>query len=384
MHLAFRPAALTAPQPLCYHCPGSSSVSVSEQDIPGIALIGCGGMAAHYRDSYTSIPGTAYRLVVDADAALARSVAKQLAVPRSSADWRDALAPDIRIADISTPNHLHAEQATALLAAGKHVLLQKPMAPTVPECTQIVEAARASRVTAGVYMSDLEDPLVWDLREMVRGGHLGAISSVRGRYAHRGGLRAQPAVTNWRGSAEKTGGGSFIQLSLHHTNLLSWILGERIASVMAYSANRMCPNIGGDDTTAAVCEFAGGAPGVFESAWNADGTLLEIFGSEGRVRVFGGQGSAAEVVVGRPFTTGRVVRAEEPGKVVRVPACGDLRAHCRRDNPLNQHVAFVEAVLAGREPQVTAETGRYDVAVAKAVYASAEQGRRIAITEMLA
>lgn len=348
----------------------------------GIALIGCGGMASAYRDAYTDLPGTSYRLIVDIDEALARSVAVQYGVPRFSSDWRAALEDDIGFADVSTPNYLHAEQATALLRKGKHVLLQKPMAPTVEECSEIVRAGRAGGAVAGVYMSDLEDPLVWDLRDLVQGGYLGHVSSVRGRYAHPGGLRAKPVASNWRGSAEKTGGGSFIQLSLHHTNLLSWILKDRIASVMAYSKNLLCPHIGGDDTTACVCEFESGRLGVFDSAWNSDGTLIEIFGTEGRIRMFGGQGAETEVNLNRPFA-GRVVQVEEAGRPIVLPPSGTMGKHCRRDNPLNQHVAFVQAVLDRQTPLVPAETGRYDVAVAKAVYAAAEQGRRVAVADLL-
>jgi predicted dehydrogenase len=194
-------------------------------------------------------------------------------------------------------------------------------------------------------------------------------------------LSAQPSATNWRGSSEKTGGGSFIQLSLHHTHLLSWILGEQVESVMAYSVNRLCPNIGGDDTTACVCEFSSGVLGVFESAWNADGTELHLYGSEGSVSMHGGQGAALTVQTNRPFA-GRVVRTPDNTRCT-VPASGTMREQCRPDNPLNQHIAFVRAMQENRAPLVSAETGLYDVAVAKAVYLSATEGRRVQIQEIL-
>lgn len=351
----------------------------------GIALIGCGGMAANYRDSYVGIPGTEYRLVVDVNEDLARSVAAELGVPRCSTDWRDALAPDIYIADISTPNHVHAEQAVALLRAGKHVLLQKPMAPTVSECSQIVEAALEAGRLCGVYMSDLEDPLAWDLRDIVQGGYLGRVSSVRGRYAHTGGLRATASPANWRGSAEKTGGGAFMQLSIHHVNLLAWVLGDHVASVSGYAKNLMSPNVGGDDLSACVCEWErSGALGLFDAAWNAPHDMVEIYGSEGRVMFGGGQGGPGEAILNRPFA-GRVIRVSDAGQLVRFDRSGGTKEHCARENPLNQHVAFVQAVLDGAESApVPAECGRYDVAVVKAVYASAESGRRVAVAEMLA
>ncbi|MBC8103965.1 MAG: Gfo/Idh/MocA family oxidoreductase [Cytophagales bacterium] len=349
----------------------------------GIALIGAGGMSASYRDNYAAIPGTKYRLVVDVNEDLARDVAERSRAERWSSNWRDALADDIQVVDISTPNHLHAEQATALLGGGKQVILQKPMAPSIAECQAILEASRASGAMAGVYMSDLEDPVAWDLRDLVQGGYLGQISSMRGRYAHRGGLRAAPSGTNWRASEEKTGGGSFMQLSIHHTNLLSWILDDTIDSVMAYAKNQMCPNIGGDDTTVSVAEFArSGVLATFDSAWNAEGTTIEIYGSEGHIRVLGGQGAAVEASLNRPFH-GRVLRVVAANTRTLVPSESHMLSQCGADNPLNQHVAFVRAVQQGTAAPVPASVGLYDVAVVKAVYLSAQEGRRVSIKSLL-
>jgi predicted dehydrogenase len=349
----------------------------------GIALIGAGGMAKSYRANYTAIPGTRYRLIVDVNAELARDAASQLGAERSSSDWKEALADDIQIVDISTPNHLHTEQSTALLAAGKHVILQKPMAPTVAECQAIVKAAEASGRTAGVYMSDLEDPVAWDLRDLIQGGYLGRISSVRARYAHRGGLNAPPNPNNWRGSAEKTGGGSFMQLSIHHTNLLSWMLNDTISSVMGYAKNLMCPNIGGDDTTVSVAEFEkSGVLAIFDSAWNSDGSTVEIYGSEGHARMLGGQGAAVEARLNRPFK-GRILEVNEVNKTVVIPASEGARDQCRVENPLNQHVAFIKAIQRGEPAPVPVTLGLYDVAVVKAVYQSAEEGRRIHVRDLL-
>lgn len=348
----------------------------------GIALIGCGGMASNYRSNYAGIPGTVYRLVVDINEETARRVAAEFGVERYSTDWQEALAPDIQIADISTPNHLHTEQAVALLNAGKHVILQKPMAPTVGGCREIVEAAQASGCQAGVYMSDLEDPVVWDLRDIVRGGLLGRITGARARYAHRGGLRASSDPSYWRGSSEKTGGGSFMQLSIHHTNLLSWILDDTIASVMGLARNLMCPNIGGDDTCAAIAEYEkSGVIALFDSAWNADGSTLEIYGSEGSVKMLGGQGAAVQAQLNAPFA-GRVIQVADKSSTL-IPASGSSSRQSASDNPLNQHLAFIHAVRDGEIFPVTAAIGMFDVAVVKAVYLSSEAGRRVLISEVL-
>jgi predicted dehydrogenase len=332
-------------------------------------------MAANYRQTYASLPSAPLLLVVDINPAVAETVAQELGAARWSVDWRDALVEDIALVDISTPNHLHEEQAVTLLGAGKHVILQKPMAPTVKACVNIVVAAEAAERQAAVYMSDLEDPAVWELREMVQGGYLGRITGVRARYAHRGGLRVPADTANyWRSSLEKTGGGAFIQLSIHHINLLSWLIGDQITSVMAYSKNLCCPHIEGDDTTVCVAEFEkSGALGVFESAWNAEGSGFEICGTEGTLRFCGTEGGNFVVHSGRPYGGETVI---ERGNRDRNTMRGAAGTH-------NQHRAFVEAVQAGTSYPQSATIGLHDVAVCQAVYRSAQEGRRVTLLEVL-
>lgn len=343
----------------------------------GIALIGCGGVAALYRATYRALPGAVLRLVVDVDPDLARRVADDLGAARWSTDWRDALADDVALADVSTPNHLHEEAAVALLAAGKDAIVQKPLAPSVDACRRIVDAASAHGRTAAVYMSDLEDPAVWDLRDLIRGGHLGQVTGVRGRYAHRGGLSAPARPDYWRGSAAKTGGGSFVQLAIHHVNLASWLLDDAPRSVCGHVANLACPNIGGDDTAVGVVDFARtGALGVFESSWNSDGTRFEVFGTAGSAVVHGTEGARVEVRGVGDFA-GRCLTLRG-GSAVR--AAVDAGALHGPDNPLNQHAAFVAAVRAGRAPEVPAAVGMRDLALCQALARSAEDGRRVALS----
>ena len=135
-----------------------------------IALIGCGGVATHYCHRYTRIPGARLALLVDTNADAAEKAAKELGVAHWSTDFVEALAPGIDIVDISTPNHLHATQATAAMKAGKHVLLQKPIASSVEEARAIVETARKTNMRAGMYMSLFDNPLIYDLKNLIASG----------------------------------------------------------------------------------------------------------------------------------------------------------------------------------------------------------------------
>ncbi len=138
-----------------------------------------------------------------------------------------------------------------------------------------------------------------------------------------------------------------------------------------------------DDAAVSVAEFEkSGILAIFDSAWNSDGSILEIYGSEGHVRMLGGQGAAVEARLNRPYQ-GRVVQVTEANKTGITPASDATRHQCRPDNPLNQHVAFVQAIQRGEPAPVPATIGLYDVAVVKAVYQSAAEGRRIQVGELL-
>ena len=123
-----------------------------------VALVGCGGLARRYRQAYRAIEGVTASATIDVNEEEARAAAAETGAARASQDFAEALRPDVNAVVITTPNHLHCEQATQALDAGKHVLLQKPMARTVIECDEILDAQRRSDATLGLYMNLLDHP----------------------------------------------------------------------------------------------------------------------------------------------------------------------------------------------------------------------------------
>ncbi len=122
-----------------------------------IALAGCGVVVAKYMTSYLGIAGSRIIATVDADRQQA-----ELGASQASADLAAVLEEDAVV--VSTPNHL--QQSTPALRADKHVLLQKPMAPTVRDGDAILQAHDHSEMQLGMYMNLLEHPLFHDLRSL--------------------------------------------------------------------------------------------------------------------------------------------------------------------------------------------------------------------------
>lgn len=340
-----------------------------------IALVGCGGMARSYRHRYTQVPGARLALLVDADEEVARSAAEELSVEKWSTRYEDVLSPEIDIVDISTPNFLHAEQALAAIGAGKHIIMQKPITPTVEEAETIIREARKMGVQVGMYMSMFDDPLYYEVKEMIAAGLFGTISSIHCRGAHRGGLRALPGA--WRSFREKTGGGAFIQLTVHNIDMVHWLLDDRIARVSAFSKNMMCPNIGGDDLTSAACEFESGILGTLEAGYCADANIVTIYGSSGFISILNDH--YITIKLSQSYE-GRHIHYTEPETIVAIQVVNINKKELRRGhNPYDQHIAFVKAIMEGRPAPISAETGLYDLKVVQAVYTSAQEKRFVDI-----
>jgi predicted dehydrogenase len=338
-----------------------------------VAIVGAGGMAHNYRSVYANLPGVKWALAVDTSPAVLEAC-KAEGVERVSSNFADALAPEIDMVDVSTPNFLHEEQAVAALQAGKHVLLQKPMANTLEAADRIVAAARKSRGKLGMYMSSYTQPVVWEIKRLLESGALGKLQSIRARDAHRGGLTAKKEL--WRGSREKTGGGCFVQLSIHSINLMQWWLGSRITEVSAFSDNQHCPTVGGDDVTTAVVKFAGGAYGAFDSGWASAGGTREIYGTQGYLRLLGAE---LELELDEAWQ-GKVIAYSTPKQRARLPF--ETPKLSDASNPLNQQRLFIEHVAAGKPPHMTGEDGRQDLAVVTAAYEAADKGGRTRVRQL--
>ena len=344
-----------------------------------VAFIGCGNIALEYVNVYCSLPWVSLALCVDIDESLARRTADRChaigsAAPAVSTRFEDALHDDIDLIVINTPNDLHCPQAVAALRAGKHVLLQKPLATSVEDSEIILAAAReAPACKVGMYMSYLDQPLLHDMRSLVRAGYYGEVVEFYGRSMHSKGMlwarQAREGNSSWRNSVQRTGGGCFIQLAVHYIYLAKWILDTRIVEVSASMANLHSAGLEGEDLGMATMKTASGARIVLSTAWCANGDQLSITGTEG----------ASDYLYNSLFLTAPHSPFAFAGKALHMDAANQARQS--RDilspgfgdvsNPLNQHRRFLEAVRDGREPDVSLEDALCDMRVLEACYRSA-------------
>lgn len=250
-------------------------------------------------------------VLVGSDTGRTRERADVLGWAESTTDWRAAVArDDIDVVDICVPGYLHEEIALAALAAGKHVLCEKPLANDVPSAERMTDAARdaaARGIRSMCGFSYRRTPALALAKQLIDRGDLGAIRHVRAQYLQD--WLADAAVPmSWRLDASLAGSGALGDIGAHSIDTAQWLTGERITAVSAtlrtFVDQRPQAAVGGelggvadadapmapvtvDDAAAFTAGFSAGALGVFEATRFATGrrnaNRIEINGELGSI-----------------------------------------------------------------------------------------------------
>ena len=271
----------------------------------GVAMIGYEFMGrAHSNgwrnvDAHFDVPGFERRVIVGRDADRVEAAASQLGWPEWATDWREVISrDDVDIVDICAPGWLHAEIAIAALAAGKHVLVEKPISNTLAESAAMVDAARAARLTGVQSMIGFNYrrvPALALARQLIADGRLGAVRQVRASYLQDW-LTDASAPMTWRLRRETAGSGALGDIASHLIDQIGYLLGDTVteASGRLHTYTTERPGANGpeavtvDDAAWATLGLAGGAVASVEVsrvALGAKNSLrLEIYGSTGSLR----------------------------------------------------------------------------------------------------
>ena len=205
---------------------------MTEQSI-GVAVIGAGMVgrahASAYRNSSTvfGLDRPIPRLVAIADVhePFAADAAERFGFARTETDWRAVIdAPDIDAVSVAVANNLHREIVEAALAAGKHVLCEKPLAPSVDDAQAMADAAAVTDLVAGVGFTFRRSPAINAIREQVRNGHLGKVRHVVGNYWCDYGADPQRPMS-WR-YLGGPGSGVLADIGSHMVDLAEFFCGD--------------------------------------------------------------------------------------------------------------------------------------------------------------
>jgi predicted dehydrogenase len=279
----------------------------------GVAVIGAGmagrAHAAAYRTAPTlyasTLPPLRYVSIADANAELGDLAARRFGYERSDTSWQ-ALAedPSVDVVSVVVANRLHREMVEGLLAAGKHVLCEKPLSDTLDDARAMVTAADAAASVARIGFTYRRAPGVAALRELVRNGTLGTVLHLDARYWCDYAADPQgPMAWRYKGAP---GTGALADIGSHTAYLAEFLAGDitevsggrfttaitrrpvALGAVVGHGKAEVSDSyepVENDDYAAFSASFAGGAAGVVQvsrvAAGHPNGLVLEVFGDRG-------------------------------------------------------------------------------------------------------
>ena len=227
------------------------------------AVAGCGVISRFHLDAIRSIEDAALCGVYDPVEASARAAAQAYGT-RAYPDYDALLAdPQVDAVCICTPSHLHAPLALQAVAAGKHVLIEKPVALTLEDCDAVAAAARAAGVQVGVVSQLRYGPAVARVKRALESGALGRITRCDLYMKY---FRPQSYYDSgtWRGTQAMDGGGALMNQGIHGVDLVRYLMGP--ADSIYVLSGTLVRDIEVEDTLTAVVAWHCGAQGVIQAS----------------------------------------------------------------------------------------------------------------------
>jgi predicted dehydrogenase len=351
-----------------------------------VGLIGSGRVARAHLRAYQQYPDPIQLMAVcDLDEAAARRGAEEAGVEAIYTDPERMLATaTIDAVDICAVHDQHAGLALAAIQAGKHVLVEKPMACSLADCFAMVEAAEKAGVTLMVAQCLRYLPGYRAIRRAIREGELGPIRAVRLEC-----MQNLPAIRppdHWLFDGQRAGGGVVISNAVHFLDLARYLAGEIRGITGLCRTSRPEFINGAEDTACATLAFAGGAVGelfatyaAFRLPWSEQVT---IFGEDGVIHTIPelGQSQGPAMIASRARgTEGEGYGGQFGGFIPLLPEEGEGLP--TEDGFINEILHFADCCESGREP---ISSGRDNLGTMRAVfgiYESARTGRRIELAE---
>ena len=187
----------------------------------GVAIVGCGLIGIKRADTLDDM---VLRACVDVDPVKAEAMASRFQGCRPMTDWRDAVNDkQVGVVIVATPHNSLAEITAGAIAAGCHVLVEKPAARFMAELDPLIKMAKRQNVLVRVGFNHRCHRSFQKMREIVDAGEIGELMFLRARYGHGGRLGYEQ---EWRAQPELSGGGELIDQGVHLIDLARWFLGD--------------------------------------------------------------------------------------------------------------------------------------------------------------
>jgi predicted dehydrogenase len=372
-------------------CQGDGGVSseVQSSDRLRVGIIGCGAGVFHL-EGYAEDPRAEIVALAGLDTDRCQKLAAQFNVPSIYGDYQELLArEDIQAVSLAVPNNLHLPMALAAFEAGKHVLVEKPIARTAAEGEEMVAAAKKAGKLLGVAFNRRARHDVQLVHQAVKNGEFGRIYYAKAFWMRRSGI---PGMGTWFTKKEGAGGGPLIDLGVHVLDMALYMMGNPgVTAVSAATYAELGPQGKGawrgarfhvdvnqpyevEDLATALIRLEGGATLQLETSWAAYTSAGDDFG----VSLFGNNGGAE--IVAKDYALTGTLRVF--GEFAGIPT--DSAPRLQKISGHTEIIkAFVTSILTGTPFSPSGEEGVERARLIDAIYRSAELGREITLDEVM-
>ena len=342
-------------------------------DAVRVGLIGSQFISSIHAESLRQCAHAELAAIASPTPGHAVAFAKRFGIPRHFTDYRQLLAlQDLDLVIVGAPNDLHCQIAVDAAAAGKHVVMEKPLCLNLAEADRMIEACRLANVKLMYAEEVCFAPKYVRLKQLLDSGALGTPTLLKQSEKHDG----PHAAHFW--DVERSGGGVTMDMGCHAIEFFRWVLGRPgITSVYAQMNTSVHgAKTRGDDNAILILEFENGVIAMAEESWT------KLGGMDDRAEVYGSQGVAyADLLHGNSIETysaaGYDYAVEKAGSTVGWSFTIYEEAW---NYGFPQELAhFIDCVRTDRPPLVTGQDGRAVLEVIFAAYESARTGRKVSL-----
>lgn len=333
-----------------------------------IGLIGAGDVArAAHMPSYATNPKVEVIGVADPDAMSAQAVAERYGIGMVTADYHELIAdPSIAAVDICAPHFLHYQMTMDALNEGKHVICEKPIAMNLEEADRMIEAAHELGLWLLITLNQRFMPIHRKVKELLNDGQVGTPFLVNAYIAGDVTVLMNDPY-HWKGTWDRAGGGAFFDTGTHLVDLMHYWFGEPTAVNATLKRLMVKPENKADDNAAVALEYDDDLIANLVVSYTATNEPWSekkfLYGTGGDISMI------SEAVV--------------PMFLVQNGAPNIIEAEHQADWWAWSHDRclrhFVDVILEGAEPIVTAEDARSALKTILAAYQSSAEARRINI-----
>lgn len=333
----------------------------------GIGIAGCGTIASVHAAAIRQLSNAELVAVYSRNLDNALRLSQKFNVNACN-DWDEFIGNErLEVVTICTPSGTHLDYGQRIAAAGKHVVVEKPIEVTLERGAQLIKACKQHHVKLAVIFQNRWLPDVVRLKATLDAGELGKVF-LGDAYIKWHRTQAYYDSASWRGTLALDGGGVLINQAIHTIDLLQWLFGK-VETISGSIGTFTHERIEGEDTAVATLRFQNGVLGVIEASTSVQPAMerrLEIHGEAGTAILTGN----SLRLLGAKFSQPENANPNETSASGAASPLQNFTAVPHR----RQYEAILYAIAQNQTPPVSGEDSLESLAIVLAIYESAKQG----------